>query len=358
VNPGGILKGKGSDAIRPLFDFLLKLIWILVKGSKRYNIVILSGAKIMPLVVIPVCIVLRKKSIVRVESYFELYEPISSESLRAMGSRRGWVLFRLLRAARKLALKHADAVIAISAQIHEMLLKHGVRADRIVSIPNGINLKVCRPLGTAEKAALRAQLGLPADRTLVLYSGRLSRAKGVRMLVDAWPKVVVKHPQLHLVVVGSGGGSFDDCETEVKELVRERGLTSQVTFVDETPAVVSYLQAADLWVFPTEYEGFSLALAEAMGCALPVLATTVGAAPQLIQHGENGFLFPPLDEKALIDVMDEAMREREKWPLIGAAARAAVAPYDLDIIADQYAGLCQQLLDSSSVTRAMRGAEL
>jgi glycosyltransferase involved in cell wall biosynthesis len=115
-------------------------------------------------------------------------------------------------------------------------------------------------------------------------------------------------------------------------------------FVPETAAVVEYLQTADLWIFPTEYEGFSLALAEALGCALPVLATTVGAAPQLIKHTENGFLFPPKDEQALIHVVDEAMSLRSQWPAISAAARAAVAEYDLDLIADRYADLCRTLL--------------
>src|SRR5262249_37478729 len=110
--------------------------------------------------------------------------------------------------------------------------------------------------------------------------------------------------------------------------------------------VVDYLQAADVWVFPTEYEGFSLALTEAMGCALTVLATSVGAAPQLIQHGRNGFLFPPLDTQALIDVFNEAMSVRDQWPAIGAAAREAVAPYDLDLIAMRYAELCRSLLEA------------
>jgi glycosyltransferase involved in cell wall biosynthesis len=98
-------------------------------------------------------------------------------------------------------------------------------------------------------------------------------------------------------------------------------------------------------VFPTEYEGFSLALAEAMGCALTVLATSVGAAPQLIQQGRNGFLFPPLQPQALIDAFEEALRARERWPAIGAAAREAVSEYDLDLIATRYAELCRSLLE-------------
>jgi glycosyltransferase involved in cell wall biosynthesis len=173
----------------------------------------------------------------------------------------------------------------------------------------------------------------------------MARAKGVPLLIEAWPALLARHPELYLVLVGSGNRSFDDCEAQVKARVLELGLESQVAFFPETEAVVDYLQAADVWVFPTEYEGFSLALAEAMGCALTVVATSVGAAPQLIQHGRSGFLFPPLDQQALTQVLEVALAVRAQWPAIGAAAREAISQYDLDLIASRYAELCRSLLE-------------
>jgi glycosyltransferase involved in cell wall biosynthesis len=243
-------------------------------------------------------------------------------------------------------LRKAHAVIAISAQINAELLKRGVAPAKIVPLPNGVSLRKFRPVTAAERSALRARLSLPDDgRPIVLYAGRMARAKGVPLLIEAWPTLFANHPELYLVLVGSGNRSFDDCEAQVKERVKQLGLDSDIAFFPETDAVVEYLQAADLWVFPTEYEGFSLALAEAMGCALTVLATSVGAAPQLIQQGRNGFLFPPLDTQALIDVFEAALKVREQWPAIGAAAREAVSQYDLDLIATRYAELCRSLLD-------------
>jgi glycosyltransferase involved in cell wall biosynthesis len=347
IDPAGILKGKGLAAITPLLGFLARLAWILLSEARRYDIVIVSGAKVMPLVVIPLCGLLRKKCILRVESYFELHESISSESLQTMGSRAGRCLFGLLGSARNRVLQRAGAVIGISSQIREELLKRGIAEHNIVAISNGVSLRKYHPLPAEERSALRARLGLPANRTLVLYSGRLSRAKGVPVLIEAWSTLLARHPELFLVLVGSGGRSFDDCEAQVREQVSQGGLTQAVRFIAETPAVVEYLQSADLWIFPTEYEGFSLGLAEAMGCALPVVATAVGAAPQLIQHGRSGFLFAPKDTGALIDVMEEALRQRAQWPAIGKAAREAVSQYDLDLIADRYADLCRLLLNSS-----------
>ncbi len=86
VNPPGMLKGKGLGALFPVLGFLARLVWILVKDAPRYDVVIVSGAKIMPLVVVPLCWLLRKKCVIRAESYFELHETISTESMRTMGS--------------------------------------------------------------------------------------------------------------------------------------------------------------------------------------------------------------------------------------------------------------------------------
>jgi glycosyltransferase involved in cell wall biosynthesis len=66
----------------------------------------------------------------------------------------------------------------------------------------------------------------------------------------------------------------------------------------------------------------------------------VGAAPDLIRHGENGFLFPPKDPAAMLDVLHLAMEQRPRWASIGAAARDSVAPFDLRVVADRYSELC------------------
>jgi glycosyltransferase involved in cell wall biosynthesis len=346
INPPGMLKGRGFGAILPVLSFMARLAWILLKDAPQYDVVLVSGAKIMPLVVIPLCALLRKKCVLRVESYFELHETISTESMRTMGGGLGRFLFSLLETARNLALRRAHAIIAISAQINDELRKRGIEPDRIISLPNGVSLRKFHPVTPAERSALRLRLSLPDNgRPIVLYAGRLARAKGVPLLIEAWPALLANHPELYLVLVGSGNRSFDDCESQVKERVRQLGLERDIAFFPETEAVVEYLQAANLWVFPTEYEGFSLALAEAMGCALTVLATSVGAAPQLIQQGRNGFLFPPLDPQALIDAFEQALKLRDQWPAIGAAARETVSQYDLDLIATRYAELCLSLLN-------------
>jgi len=341
--PAGNLKGKGWRAVFPILGYLTRLALLLLKEAARYDIVVVSGAKVMPMIVVPACLLTRKKCILRVESFFELKEAVSAESLRDMSSFSARVLVAGIDALRLYLMRRAAAVVAISTEIRAALLSRGVSGARIHDIPNAVDLKKFRPVSVEEKLRLCAKLLLPSDKTLVIYAGRLSRAKGLPMLIEAWPALIERHPELCLVVVGSGRISFDNCEDYVKEFSRAHHLENQVRFFDETSHVHEYLQAADLFIFPTEYEGFSLALVEALGCGLPVVVTSVGAAPDLIQEGQNGFLFPPQDSAAMVTALEAALTARQRWPEIGAAARASVTRFDLAVVADQYLALCREL---------------
>ncbi len=340
IRPAGILKGKGWRAMLPLASYLLRLALILAKETRRYDVIIMSGVKIMPLVVVPLCRLTGKRCIVRAESFFELHEAVSSESLQSMHRLAGRSLAAFASALRGFMLRRADYVIAISEQIRAQLLERGVAAAHIRQIPNAVDTERFHPVTREERRTLRSKLGLPLDKTVFIFSGRLSRAKGLPMLIEAWPGLVERHPDLYLVIVGSGKLSFDDCEESIRTFVSERHLSGCVKFAGESDRVYEYLQAADLFVFPTDYEGFSLALVEALACAMPVVVTAVGAAPDLIRQGKNGFLFPPKDPTAMLAALHAALEQRARWPEIGEAARESVAPFDLRLVADRYSALC------------------
>ena len=340
--PAGILKGKGWRAVVPLVGFLLRLGFLLLRESRRFDVLIVSGVKIIPLVVVPVCVVTGKRCIVRAESFFELHESVSAESLQSMNPLSGRGIGRIAGVMRRFMLRRADFVVAISEQIRAQLLDSGVAASRNRDIPNAVDTDRFHPVTASKRAVLRERHGLPAGKTVLIFSGRLSRAKGLPMLVEAWPALIARHPDLHLAIVGSGKSAVDDCEAAIRAFVQERHLADSVQFAGESDQVHEYLQASDLFVFPTEYEGFSLALVEALACAMPVVVTAVGAAPDLIREGENGFLFPPKDPAALLAALFAALAQRPRWEAIGAAARATVAPFDLAVVADRYRGLCEK----------------
>lgn len=343
VGAGGRMKGAGWRALPAMLGFIAGLARLLIRERGRYDLVVVSGMKTIPLTAVPVCKLLRKGCVVRLESPFELVEPISAESLHMMHGVIGRFLSRFLKALQIAALRRADRVVAISADIAGRLASFDVPAARIARIPNAVDLSRFEPPSPALRHALRERFGFRADQIIVLYVGRLSRAKGIMTLVEIWPWVVARYPKVHLVMVGSGKDSWDDCESAIVEEVREHALESSVTLAGHSTDVHSYLQASDLFVSPSDYEGFSLTLVEALGCALPVVTTAVGAAPEIIRHGENGFLCAPKSAEELRAALAAALDRQEEWPRIGRRARESAEAFGVPAVVENYLDLLNAL---------------
>lgn len=344
IPPRGVLKGIGWRAAPGIIRYWLRLARILFAERDRYDLVLISGMKIIPLVAVPLCALMGKRCVVRVESSFEIREPVSAASLTGAGGFLRRATAAALGRLQRLMLRLSDRVVVISDEILE-LLREGKGEISLAQIPNGVDLERFKPLSPPERDALRARLGLPRDRTLIVFAGRLSRAKGIEMLMRAWPDLLRRHPDLYLIIVGSGAGSFDDCEPDLRDFVKQRALEGSVHFAGLSSSVEEFLQAGDVYVFPSDYEGFGLGLVEALGSGIPSVVTSVGVAPQLIEHGKTGFLFPPKDAAAMVVALEECLSRRESWPVIGQSGRDAVAPYDLRAVVSAYVRLCNEVAE-------------
>ncbi|HXS27017.1 MAG TPA: glycosyltransferase family 4 protein [Steroidobacteraceae bacterium] len=347
--PGGVLKGRGWRAAPPLLAFFARLSFALVRDARRYDVLIVSGMKTIPLVAVPLGRVLGKPSIVRVESTNELDEPGFGEQPGRRRGPLGRLANRFFERLQRAALIRADSVIALSGALEKRLLQKGVQASRICQIPNAIDLRSFSPATALEREALREQLSLPRGATLMIYVGRLSRAKGVDLLVRMWPRISARHPDLHLLIAGEGRDSHDDCEAEMREQLRS-GLPGheRVRMLGPIDRVHLYLKASDLYILPSHFEGFSIAIIEALASGLPALLTPVGSVPELIRDGENGFIFAAQDGDALAAAVDVAVAARERWPEIGRRARATVETMDLAAVGEQYRSLLDALLERRS----------
>jgi glycosyltransferase involved in cell wall biosynthesis len=343
VNPAGAMKGAGWRAFPIMLGFIARLALALISEARNYDIVVISGMKTIPIAAVPVCRLLRKKCVIRIESPFEMVEPISAESLDMMRGMSGRFMNGVVRRMQRAVLRRADCVIAISRDIADRLMHFEHPPGRVARIPNAVDLGKFAPAPADEKARLRDRLGFPAGRTIVLYVGRLSRAKGVMMLIEAWSELIAKFPDAYLVMVGSGKGSWDDCEADIVEYVRDRELTSHVELAGHSDSVHEYLRAADLFLNPSDYEGFSLTLVEALGCALPVVTTSVGVAPEIIREGSNGFMCPPKNKQAFAAALAQALEQPHRWADIGQLGRESVKIYDIPEIIGQYAALLREL---------------
>jgi teichuronic acid biosynthesis glycosyltransferase TuaC len=209
----------------------------------------------------------------------------------------------LARARFARALRQMDRVFAVSGALAERAEQlSGCRPD---VLPLGIPLS---PASPTDRAAARAQLGLPADGTLLLYVGNLCAAKGLHELQAAL--ATLADEEVTGILVGEG------------PLRRRIAATPHLRCVGAQPhaQIPLYMAAADLLVLPSYAEGLPTVLVEAGAARLPVIATTVGGIPELLAD-DRGLLIPPRHASAIV----QAVRQLRAEP---SAARARAMRLD------------------------------
>jgi glycosyltransferase involved in cell wall biosynthesis len=243
----------------------------------------------------------------------------------------------------------ADAFVAISGPICAELRKAGVPADRILVVPNGVDVERFRPAAADERAALRRSLGLP-EGPLVVYTGRLSPEKGVDVLVTAWPRVLARIPSARLWMLGDGAE-----RARLVEAAHHAGVADTIVLPGPVADVSPFVRAADAAVLPSRSEGLPIALLEGMACAVPVVATAVGGSAEVLRDGVTGRLVPPERPDALADALVEALRDPDAAVRARAAREEVVARYGLDHVADVFLEIYSRLRRDGSA--AGGGAE-
>jgi glycosyltransferase involved in cell wall biosynthesis len=239
----------------------------------------------------------------------------------------------------------ADALVAPSLAIQEELLAAGYSSSRIHYMPNGVPIPAaCSPerrlAARASLAAASPLLHLVASSPLAVYTGRLDRAKGLDTLLDAWQMLLARRPEAHLWLVGEG-----PYRKTLEEQIESRGLFGRVVLAGVFDSVEELLAAADLFVFPSQEEGMSLALLEAMAAGLPVVASDIPGNRPLIVHGQHGLLVPRDNPEALAAAMRHVLQEPRWAAGLGAAARDRVSrDYSRAKMVDAHLALFESLL--------------
>jgi glycosyltransferase involved in cell wall biosynthesis len=197
-----------------------------------------------------------------------------------------------------------------------------------------------------DRHRLRRKLGIPASAQVVTYTGRLVTYKGLPLLLRVWRELHAQHPNAQLWLVGAGGLDIHNCEAALKAFVVAHDLDAAVRFPGAVENVHEYLQASDLFVFPTENEAFGLSLVEAMACGLPVVSTRVGGIKDIIVPGTSGVLVQAGQPDELHAALDGLLRNSALAERLGQNARRWVLETcSSDAVIDRYLQLFDQLLD-------------
>jgi glycosyltransferase involved in cell wall biosynthesis len=215
----------------------------------------------------------------------------------------------------KVIVKQLDLVIAVSEAQSGAWLDRGYPADRIVVVANGVEAHtVC-----GSRLEVRRELGIPDSAVVALLAARLRPEKRVPDFVRAVVRARETHPELIGLIAGDGP------DRPAVEAARERDAVRLLGHRDDIPRL---LEAADIFVLASEYEAVPMAILEAMAAGLPVVATTVGGVPEIIEHGSTGLLVAPRDPEAMAVSLAElaaghglraamgragAERHRENW---------------------------------------------
>ena len=350
-SPVGESRGKGWKAVFPLLLLLGKLTYRLIRDARRYDVVLVSGFNITPFAPILAGLLTRKPVVVRPESPLELSNAIGPESRARMGLSQDGIAVRAYRALRRRAARRVDRYIAISAQIRRQLLDTGIAPGAVTAIPNGIDAGRFSPVAPAQKEKLRAALGLPLRQRLLVYTGRFAHSKGVLRLADIWREMAPAHPDTHLVMVGTGLGSTDDCENELREFICDARLTDRVTFAGNVANVQEYLQASDIFVFPSDAEGFGLSIIEAMSVGLPGVSTRVGVAADLVPELQASLLVvPPQDRAAFKEALETLLSDRASEAMASRTREAVESNYSMQVVAQRHLDVLELL--ANPATRA------
>ncbi len=322
----------------------------LVARRDAYEVIYVCGYRTLGIVAVIVGHFFGKVVVLRAEGEGELSGSFVQDDARVRKSPLvAWLAMAWIR-GRNVVLRRADLFVSITQRIRAENIAAGVAADDILDLPNGVDLARFPPAAPEEKRVLRERAALPSDRVIVCYSGKLIRYKGLELLLDVWRDLVARRSDALLVLIGSGGGQHLSCEDELKAFVRQHGLERAVCFTGYTQDVACYLRCADLYVFPSEREGFPLGPLEALACGLPVVASTAGNLPDVIDE-RVGRLIAPGDREGLRAAIMEFLEDPDKRARAGQAARAVAARYHIDRVAEECLNAFRALVRKRHATR-------
>lgn len=236
----------------------------------------------------------------------------------------GSLRYRVTRALETWAIKRVAHVFTICDGLRQDILARGVPESRVTVIPNAVDVDGFQLSGAPDES-LKAGLGL-AGKTVVGFVGSFYAYEGLDLLLEAFPALIGRHPDLRLLLVG--GGPQD---ANLKAQAQRLGVADKVIFTGRVPhaQVSRYYDLIDLLVYPRHSMRLTelvtpLKPLEAMAQGRIFAASSVGGHRELIRDGETGRLFAAGDAAALAATVSEMLSDREHWPAMRQAGRRFV----------------------------------
>jgi glycosyltransferase involved in cell wall biosynthesis len=206
-------------------------------------------------------------------------------------------------------MKKAAKIVAVSQVLADEMIKQGISSTKIVVIDNGVDLQ--RFTDLRENNDLRKSFGLNGKNKIIGTVGSMTEEKGHIYLIEAASKVVDAYPECRFLIVGDGGQ-----RQFLEEKTAELGLNDKVIFTGSRRDVPEILSMLDIFVFPSLKEGLPMAVLEAMASKIPVVATSVGGIPKVLENGISGIIIQPKDSQSIADAIMRIIKNPDDTLLI------------------------------------------
>jgi glycosyltransferase involved in cell wall biosynthesis len=192
----------------------------------------------------------------------------------------------------------SSKIIFVDGDTREKLLPD--ERSNVEVIYNGVDIETFKPF---KSNVLFEKFNIDTGNKLIGYIGLITKRKGLEYLIKALPIIKERYDKFKLIMIGGYKTNDEAYFLEIKELIKELKLESDIYFTGELPDVKHSLNSLDIVVLPSLEERCSRSLLESLACAKAIVATRVGGTPEIIEDGINGILVEPMNERQIAEAV-------------------------------------------------------
>lgn len=237
--------------------------------------------------------------------------------------------------------KMHSVIVALTPEDKNEIIKfYNTSPDKIVVIPNGVNIEKFKP-SLDNRKSVRKVLGIDEKEFVLSFVGHEFNRKGLKHILSAIHVLNNMGSKVHLII--AGGDTIDKFSTDLE------GIENQVHYVGISNEVEKYYNASDLFVLPSSFEAMALVGLEAMASGCPALMTDVGGSAQYIKDGFNGYIIQQNGED-IANKINEVLSGRADIEKMSRNSRLTALDYSWDKVVDKYIDLATEVYTSSKLT--------
>ena len=238
----------------------------------------------------------------------------------------------------KIFSKFTDRMVALTdGEKNDYINLSVCSSGKLLKIHSGVDVEQFMQ-SNGNRVEKRRSLGLDQNETVIGFVGWLLPIKGPEYLMKAMEYVWPEHQEASLVFVGKG-----DLDVDLRAQALQMSANGRVKFLGWRNDIHEIMPIFDMLVLPSLNEGMGRVLVEAMAAGKPVIASEVGGIPDLVRHGETGYLVPPADEKALADGIKKLLDDPARAKQMGQRGKEHCRQFSLEAMIekldDLYSGL-------------------